>query len=322
MIASPQKAKRKLTSIDFSGETSHIALVSKDQGGPASGADYKLVMKSNSSFTSDVIEKAQQIKVTMDLPEFLNRFFGLYGTDCEVLARMLGYVPPINNDEDWYEDYIEEKLASFEIMKSLHEQSIPEVMSKLTGDEYLAVLKDQSLVEKALRKKDRLDKQAKKISAEESVEEGSTEAVAKAKKSDDKNPAEVEPSGVNKTEKNMELEELQKSFTKQQEELQKALDVIKSFQEKEKAAVIKSKTEQITALVQDEKQASVLIKAGLALESDEDFSAFVETVKTIHSQVEQSSLFKETGVTSSADKTDKKVGDGVAALLKAQHNVK
>lgn len=39
------KAKRRLKDIDFSREDSHIALVHKDQGGPASGANYKLVLK-------------------------------------------------------------------------------------------------------------------------------------------------------------------------------------------------------------------------------------------------------------------------------------
>ena len=35
------KAKRKLRNIDFSGKDSHLALVHRDQGGPANGADYK-----------------------------------------------------------------------------------------------------------------------------------------------------------------------------------------------------------------------------------------------------------------------------------------
>lgn len=39
------KTKRKLSEIDFSREDAHIALVSKEQGGPANGADYALILK-------------------------------------------------------------------------------------------------------------------------------------------------------------------------------------------------------------------------------------------------------------------------------------
>ena len=70
-----KKAKRVLKNIEFeSSETSHIALVHKDQGGPASGADYRLVMKSN-NFSPEFIQKMQSVQVTMPLPEFLQKFF-------------------------------------------------------------------------------------------------------------------------------------------------------------------------------------------------------------------------------------------------------
>lgn len=317
------KAQKKLSEVTFQHEGAHVALVHKDQGGPANNKAYALVLKAN-NFSPEYITKMQKVQVTLELPEFLRKFFGLYYEDAEVLARMLGYVKPEEEDDsvDWYEDYIEEKVKSFEILKNAYEsEDLSSVISGLDEKEYLALLKDQSLVEKALRKKERIDKQAAKNSAGTPVEEGSTEAVAKAKKSDDTNPAKVDPSGVTKTEKNMELEQLQKSFAEQKEALEKALDVIKGYQVKEKEAAIKSKTEQITSIVKDEKQAAVLVKAGLALD-DADFTSFVETVKTIHSQVEKSSMFQETGVTSSTDKVEKKTGDGVAALLKAQYNVK
>lgn len=43
------KTKRKLSEIDFSREDAHIALVSKEQGGPANGADYALILKAANS---------------------------------------------------------------------------------------------------------------------------------------------------------------------------------------------------------------------------------------------------------------------------------
>lgn len=154
-----RKAKRKLTNIDFSGETSHIALVHKDQGGPASGADYKLALK-NTNFSQEFIEKMQQIRVTLSVPDFLEKFFHLYGSDAEVLARMLGYIPEEDDkeeeyDSDWYEKYIQEKLDSFEILKSLNESdSVANTLATLNETQYLTLLKDQSNIEKALVKKE------------------------------------------------------------------------------------------------------------------------------------------------------------------------
>ena len=111
------KAKRKLSSIDFSGEQSHLALVHKDQG-PANGADYKLVMKSNKNFTDEVIAKATQIRVTMDIEDFLCQFYGLYYEDAEVLARALGFETAqddtVETSASTYEDYINSKVQAIE----------------------------------------------------------------------------------------------------------------------------------------------------------------------------------------------------------------
>lgn len=50
------KAKRRLKDIDFSREDSHIALVHKDQGGPASGANYKLVLKALNKESEPIVK--------------------------------------------------------------------------------------------------------------------------------------------------------------------------------------------------------------------------------------------------------------------------
>ena len=69
------KAKRKLKEISFDGESAHIALVSKEQGGPANGADYSLILKNTEGRSQEFIEKASKIQVTMDIVEFIERFF-------------------------------------------------------------------------------------------------------------------------------------------------------------------------------------------------------------------------------------------------------
>ena len=154
-----RKAKRKLSNIDFETEGSHIALVSKQQGGPASGADYALVMKSR-GFSEEFIEKVQQVRVTMELPDFLKKFFGMYYEDAEILARMMGYEKPEQEEKaevETYEDYIESRMEAFEILKSAHDSdNLAAVLSELDEEQYLAMLKDQELIEKAFENESKL----------------------------------------------------------------------------------------------------------------------------------------------------------------------
>lgn len=152
-MATQRKAKRKLSDISFEKEGAHVALTSKAQSGPANGHDYALVLKSN-KFSEEFVEKMQQVRVTMELPDFLRKFFGMYGDEVEILARMMGYEKPEMEDEPYetesYEDYIKSKMEAFEILKSAHEaDSLADVLSTLDETEYLAMLNDQERIEKA-----------------------------------------------------------------------------------------------------------------------------------------------------------------------------
>lgn len=334
-MTTQHKAKRKLSSIDFSGETSHIALVHKDQGGCASGANYKLALK-NTNFSPEFVEKMQQVRVTLSLPDFLEKFFHLYGSDAEVLARMMGYVPEEKDDEEhdsnWYENYIQERLDSFEILKSLNEsESLPNTLSKLNETQYLSLLTDQFLIEKALKE---IDKKKE------------SELVAKASESDNSTHASVEKSvGVSTSEKTKSKEkhmtkpvttevtvemveksalvDLQKSLSDSQIELQKALDTIAVFKQEKQEQITKSKTAQFTAVVKDEKLIAPIVKAALALESDEDFTAFLGAITSMQLSVEKSketleksALFQEQGASVSED--NKPEESAVARILKAK----
>lgn len=323
--------KRILKDIDFSKDNSHIALVSKKQGGPCSGADYALVLK-GSSFSKETIEKIQQIQVTMELPAFLERFFHMYGSDCEVLARLMGYVKPEDTEEieqeDWYENYIQEKLDSFTVLKSLNEsQNIVKSLSGLTEKEYLALLTDQSMIEKVLAK------QESELVADASESDNSTHAsveksveVSTSEKTKSKEKHMTKP--VN-TESNVEMVEksafvdLQKSLEDKAVELQKALDTIAVFKQEKQEQITKSKTAQFTAVVKDEKLIAPIVKAALALESDEDFTAFLGAITSMQLSVEKSketleksALFQEQGASVSED--EKPAESAVARILKAK----
>ena len=352
-----RKAKRKLSNIDFSKQGSHIALVSTEQGGPASGHDYALVMKAV-NFSEDFIQKASQVKVTLEITEYLRRFFNMYYEDAEVLARTLGLTTAMQDKEaedmmeaeaqdepSTYEDYIQSKMESFELIKSLYEaDSIPEVLSKLDEDEYLSMLKDQEQLEKAFKKIDKASVQADKTSKQKNsakatlvvkAEEGSTEAIAKAEQSDDKTEAKVEPSetinkGTSMTkevqvaeiEKTVEvveksqLDAIQKAFNEQKEELQKALELVTKFETERKEAIRKARLEQVKTAVKDQAKADVLFKALGLVEDETDFQAVVKTLADMQSVIDKSDLFVEKGVQVEADEKVKE--SAVARVIKAR----
>lgn len=146
------KAARKLSNISFEDTGAHLALVSKEQGGPANGYAAALVMKSAKGFSEEIIEKVQQVRVTMELPEFLSKFFYMYSEDALVLAKVLGYEPQENDEIESYMDYIDSRVSSIELMKSLYEaDSIASAISGLQEEDFLAVLQDQEVLEKVLQ---------------------------------------------------------------------------------------------------------------------------------------------------------------------------
>ena len=162
-----RRAKRKLSDISFQHEGAHVALVSKEQGGPANLHDYALVLKAN-KFSEEFVEKMQQVRVTMELPDFLQKFFGMWSEDAKVLATMMGYVEPadtqqMENEEAQaeVEDWIKSRMEAFEVLKTAHESdNLAAVLSELSEEQYLAMLKDQELIEKAFKNESKLSASA------------------------------------------------------------------------------------------------------------------------------------------------------------------
>lgn len=310
------KATSRLKGFDFSKDGSAVALVGPAVGGPANGKDGYLVLKNLEGFSPETIKKAQQIQVTMELPEFLERFFGMYGSDSEVLARLMGYVKPeedeSENDDDWWENYIEEKLSAFTVLKSLHEaKNLPEELSKLTEQDYLDVLTDQVEIEKALKAFD------DKSSTSTPVEKTKVEVPAsKIKKNKEKQMTQA----TEQVEKSQFIE-VQKALEGKEVELQKALSKLAEIEEAQKQAIVKSRTDAVTAVVKDEKQAAVIVKAALALDSQEDFEALVGVFKSINELIEKSDAFKEIGASVEAGE-DKAGETKIQKALKAKYQEK
>jgi hypothetical protein len=314
-----RKTKRKLSNIDFSTEGAHLALVSKDQGGGANGANYALVMKST-NFTDEFVAKAAKIRITMDIEDFLMKFYGLYYDDAEVLARALGFDTAAEDmgeseaEISTYEDYIQSRVDAIEVLKALHEaDSIPEVLSKLTEEQYLSVLTDQEKLEKAFKKIDKEKNSTKASTAKD--DEGSPEAVAKAEQSVAKTEAKVDPSetvnkgkSMTKEVKTVEkeitvemveksaFETIQKQLDDQKVELQKALDLVKTFEQEKKETIRKARFEQVKTAVKDEAKATVLFKAAGLVEDESEFQAVVKALSDMQAVIEKSDLFVEKGV--------------------------
>lgn len=341
-MAGTRTAKRRLKDFDFSKDGAHLALVHKEQGGAANGYS-TLIMKSSANFSEEFVQKVQQIRVTMELDDFLSKFFGLWEDDAKVLAAMFGYKEePEGEDEpegvftddsfwSWrrenspeadlysepttqeYQDWIASRLAGFEIMKSLHEaESVAEVLSGLTEDEYLTVLQDQEQVEKALTKA--CNKPTKKTRAK-----AKGNNVAKAVTAENKVGTEmtdkVQPNEQVEMIAKAQFEELQKAQELMREELQKAQELIASFKEKEKEQIAKARKQQLTEAIEVEDQVEELFKAVGELE-DEAFGILVGVLKAVAHKVGADPLFTEQGSPAEGEKVQK---SALRAQLEAKY---
>lgn len=343
-MTAPKKAKRVLKNIDFSSEGAHISFVGPDVGGPANLQDYALVLKSTANFSEEVIEKMQRISVEYELPDFLQTIFGMYWGDAQVLARLMGYVEEEVEDSD-YRDWIEERLESFTIMKSLHEaESLAEAMSKLDGESYLSLLKDQERVEKALKNKASLDSENVAKATEQPLVATKPKARVVNKATENaKAVVPAEPKKVAVAAKNevkkmtkeavvvetttqVEMVEkgqfdlIQKALDEQKVELEKALSAVAQFQAEKKEAIAKARKAAIGEVVTKEDDAAVLFKA-VAEIADAEFDAVVGVLKALAAKADESVMFKEVGVSIEGDGVKPASSDDeLTKLLKARYS--
>jgi hypothetical protein len=323
------KPKRKLKDINFEKEGSHVALVSKQQGGGANKSNYSLILKS-SKFSPEFVEKASKIKIELSITDYLTRFFGVYGADAELLARSLGFVTPGMDSAAM--EAAEEALEANEPPEYPEWDSKPgdedyeayinstQALSELREDEYLALITDQALVEKAFKQ---IDKQtAKPVKAKATVAKADTqitnlevitsEPTKETNMTSELNQAEVAKAADAQT---AVVVELQKALDEQKQQLQKALDTIALFEAEKKEQLMKARKAEVISAVKDEQKAEVLFKA-LKDSADEDFKAVVKALTELTAAVEKSDLFKEIGATSAEAPSNE---SAVEKLLKAKY---
>lgn len=100
-------AKRKIHKFNFKSEGAHVALVDK-----AANLQTVLTMKA--------VEN--EVVVSLSMRDFLEKFFNMWSDDATQLAKILGYTgdPTVEWEEnDSYEDYINRKVESVQLLKGL-----------------------------------------------------------------------------------------------------------------------------------------------------------------------------------------------------------
>ncbi len=292
------KAKRKLSDIDFQHDGAHVALTHKSQGYSANGKPFALIMKAKSK---EFVEKIQQVKVTMDVPEFLERFFYMWGEDKAVLAALLGYEDPEKGEYPEYDDYIQSKVDSIEILKSLNKSdNVSIALAGLPETDILTVLKTQEQLEPIL------EQYEKSKVTEKNMPNPNKEMVEKSV---------LDQLQTNFDEQKVALEKAASDLEAVKVELNKANETIKSYQEKEAAAKQEARKAALKDAVADDTKVEVLMKS-FALISDDDFKSTVETLKSLRTVQEKSELFNEAGA--STDEQNSVKESLVQRALKAE----
>lgn len=310
-----RKAKRRLSDFDFSKEGSHIALVHKDQGGAANGYE-TLIMKSTANFSQEFIQKAQRVKVEMELPEFLMRFYGMWWEEeAKELAKLFGWVDysdVADKVEDAIEgersvelidsnptDYVKTKLQDLDNLVSVAKAStkdgeidtalLANTLASLTEEQYLMLLEDQASIEKALKSGGKKPNK-KVVDKEQPIVKEADKAVHKEEKQMTEKVAEQEVDVVAKA----QYDEIQKAFKEQEEQLQKATAMLEEFKQKEKEQIQKAREATLLAAVEAQDTAEKLFKAVGELDQ-EHFDIVVEIVKSLVQKATDTDMFKEVG---------------------------
>lgn len=111
-----------------------IALCHESQGYSANMRPVSLLMKTNlapEQITKDVVKALRQVTVDMSFEEFLRRFFDMWSSDAELLAKLLGFETELENaaaenpDDEWLQrwnddnqEWLESKMESISIAKA------------------------------------------------------------------------------------------------------------------------------------------------------------------------------------------------------------
>ena len=312
------KATKRLSDFNFEKEGSHVALVGKFQGGPANAVETVVFKSKNTDkISEDQVNKASMVTVTMTITEYLSKFFGLWYEDAEVLAKVMGYdteVDPVEYNDDWWDNYIQEKVNAVSIMKSLvidkSDIETAKAVSELSPQDYLQILKSQEVFESNYEKVTSLKKSSAKS-------EGVTASKGATSPSVEKQEEDSMSEFISKSAMQTAVDEaVQKAVTTVQVELQKAQDKIKQYEQEKAEAVSKARKEAIADVESDTAKVEELFKS-LESVNDTAFDAVIKALKSKQEKVEKSDLMNEIGSDGKEINPETKV-DRTLEILKSQ----
>lgn len=351
MNTKTKNTKRILKDIDFSADDSHIALCHKTQG-TANQAEFVVALKSN-SFSEETIQKIQQVKVQLEIPDFIQAFFKIEEEkDAKALAYLMGWTEDLSEEamepQMDFDKWVASNMESFEIVKNLKEADVkdyPEILSKLDEWQYLTLLQEQEQFEQGLRKQKsnpaasatEFDASTSTVQHEVNKGKGVNPVVKpKAKKEtlmankeNEKQETKAEFTVVEKQVEMIEksqfeailkqMQDMKAQAEQQQVELQKAKEQVEKFEQERKEAIEKQRLADLEAAVKHKEHAAVLHKA-LKQAEQAEFAEVVKALAAISLQTAQSDLFVE----KSAAVQDKPEVDEspVARLIKAKFQTK
>lgn len=295
------QAKRLIHEYRFDKPTHHVALVHKNQGGAASGYKEALVLKSTNDIQDEDIEKATMVKVTLPFEDFLEKFFGMWGEQAEILTSILGFELEEDDMEEEsmsWEQYKakeeEEKqkfIESVEILKSVKEGDVS--IGDLSAKSFLSVLQAQEKFEAYLQK----------------AKETPVNTVELQKAKQDLATVTAQLAELQKA-KDAVAQELQSALA----EVQKAKELNDSLIAEKQKAKDDARLQQLEA-VKSKEDAAELFKSLNSLD-DVAFATVMKSLKTA-SDLEKE-VFKEKGVSGGADDSTDLVAKMLANKYKAQ----
>jgi len=275
-MAEKKKAKRVLFNFDFDTEGAHVALVSKHQGGPASSRTVLISKSLNDGIRPRNPVKVQkaldQVTVTMSMEEFLRRWFDLWWDDATLLTKLMGFETEHEawvreNGTDGLDDWMEERLSKFQLMKSLHQNP-----NQVVEDEdFIALTILQERVEKSLSK----------YEEEKQMANANTVTIEKARFSElESKETELTVAVQKAADLQAQVEALTLQLTKAAED--KAAAEFTAFSESIKDLVEASQLEKVAK--------SLFTLKGT---DEEAANIMIETLKAKKAAVENSDLFQE-----------------------------
>lgn len=275
-----EKAKRRLTDFNFEGQGSHVALVHKDQGGPAN-LKTTLLTKSTKSITDQqvaselaLIEKAKlDSKIRQELQDAVKAKF--QDDDDEWL-----YLEDFDDSRVFF--WRENSLYVANYRMDRNEQYIVEDMATSVEKDWFYVETGKVILSEV---------------AKDKLEDGEYVLVNKALNNPETNTR-VEKALVAFTEKKEKMqEEIQKAVAAKdaeiaalQAELAKAQEIVKAAEAEKKANMLKAREAKVQEFLKD--GAVELVKSTEAL-NDEAFEQVLKALGVQKAAVEESGLMEE-----------------------------